>query len=89
MLNRDDALQVSSLFDAQLVTLGDWSLTQKRILNRWLEQTIAQQKGRMAAQVIASFALDLLKDDVSIAGRVRIKKIQSAAFRSHKKSRRD
>ena len=75
----DDNLQVSSQFDAQLVTLGDWSLDQKRILNRWLEQISAESKGRMAAQVIASFALDLLNDDLSAEGRVRIKRLQGMA----------
>lgn len=75
----DDNLQVSSQFDAQLVTLGDWSLHQKRILNRWLEQISAESKGRTAAQVIASFALDLLNDDLSAEGRVRIKRLQGMA----------
>jgi len=79
MLTPDNALQISSQFDAQLVALGNWSLEQRRVLNRWLDQISAEQKGRMAAQVIALFALDLLKNDVSIEGRVRIKRLQSAA----------
>jgi len=72
-------LQVSSQFDAQLVTLGKWTLNQRRTLNRWLEQISPELKGRMAAQVIASFALDLLGDDLSMEGRVRIKRLQGAA----------
>ena len=75
----EEILQISSQFDAQLVTLGKWSLTQRRVLNRWLEQGTIESKGRMAAQVIASFVLDLLKEAISVEGRVRIKKLQSMA----------
>jgi hypothetical protein len=79
MLINMDSLQVSSQFDAQLVALGNWPLDKRRTLNRWLEQVPTDQKARIAAQTIASFALDLMKDDVSIEGRVRIKRLQSAA----------
>jgi len=78
-LSIDEALQVSSQFDAQLIALGKWSLNHRRMLDRWLETISADEKCRMAAQVIASFALDLLKNDLSIGGKIRIKKLQSMA----------
>jgi len=77
--NLDDALLISSQFDSHLVALGDWSIEQRRLLNEWLEQETAEQKARVAAQVIASFALDILRNDASIEGKVRIKKLQSTS----------
>lgn len=51
----------------------------RRILNRWLEQTEIEGKGRVAAEVIAYYALQYLKDDISVEGRIRIKKLRNAA----------
>jgi hypothetical protein len=75
----NEVIQISSQFDAQLVTLGEWSIGERRLLNNWLEQTSNQSKGRVAANIIASMVLDYLKDDLSVEGRVRIKRIRKDA----------
>jgi len=74
-----EALQISSQFDAQLITLGEWSLDDRRILNRWLEQPDSETKGRMAAEVIGYYVSEYLKNDISIEGRIRIKKLRNVA----------
>lgn len=74
-----ETLQTSSQFDAQLITLGEWSLDDRRILNRWLEQPDAETKGRVAAEVIAYYASEYLKNDISMEGRIRIKKLRNVA----------
>jgi hypothetical protein len=74
-----EVLQISSQFDAQLITLGEWSLDDRRILNRWLEQLDSETKGRMAAEVIGYYVSEYLKNDISIEGRIRIKKLRNVA----------
>lgn len=75
---KNHALSVSSQFDAQLVALGNWSIPQRRSIERWLEQTTIEQKRKAAAQVMASFILEFLRKDISIEGKIRVKRLQSA-----------
>jgi len=79
MSTPDITLQISSQFDAQLITLGEWSLDDRRLLNHWLEQAYAESKGRVAADVIASYVTNCLKNDISMEGRTRIKRLRNAA----------
>lgn len=74
-----ETLQISSQFDAQLIILGDWPLDERRLLNHWLEQSSAESKGRVAADIIASTVIKCLKDDISVEGRVRIKRLRNIA----------
>jgi len=79
MSTPEELLQISSQFDAQLITLGDWSLDERRLLNHWLEQVSTESKGRVAAEIIASHVINCLKDDISVEGRVRIKRLRNVA----------
>jgi len=76
MENKDHSLAISSRFDAQLIAIGDWTLEEKVVLDKWLDQTSTEYRNKEAANVIAFFVSKLLGKKASVSGRVRTKYLQ-------------
>jgi len=77
MINKSLPLQTSSRFDAQLITMGDWSVEEREFFEVWLDQISLDDRNKQAGRVITHFVTEILGKDLSHEGKGKLNHLQN------------
>ena len=77
MMNKSLPLHSSSRFDAQLITMGDWTVEERECFEVWLDQISLDDRNKQAGRVITHFVTEILGEDLSHEGRGKLYHLQN------------